>query len=143
MTTPDDICQPGYQLRYTIPNPTSILMCRDRTHIQNTLHGIDCERYWLECGLRHLRYKNFNLKRDSGQGYYPSDELREQMIRGPDARRYTFERMRGMELETLRNICIRMVTSNRALVEQQHRLRDENEALTRELEESETDRMEN
>lgn len=41
--------------------------------------------------------------------------------------------MGDMEMEVLKNVTIRMVTGNRALVQEQHRLRDANRAMRLEV----------
>ncbi|KAL8695216.1 MAG: hypothetical protein Q9218_000254 [Villophora microphyllina] len=137
-TPPAECIPPGYQLQFTIPNPTTIFMSTSRSYIQHTLNGIDAERCFLETGLRHLRRQNFMLKIDMEENPKVTDEMSQHFqVR----RKYTHETMSGMELEVLKNVTIRMVTDNRLSVQEQHRLRDENEALKQELEETATERM--
>ncbi|KAI4249048.1 MAG: hypothetical protein LQ352_005736 [Teloschistes flavicans] len=123
---------PGYQLRYTIPSPTAILMSTSREYIEHTLDCVDSERCFLATGMRTLRREYCTLKVDLGD--VQLEQLTEELMSVRDSpRKYTYETMAGEELEVLKNVTIRMVGSNRRLVQHQHRLRDAIDAMKREL----------
>ncbi|KAI4094310.1 MAG: hypothetical protein L6R37_007277 [Teloschistes peruensis] len=125
---------PDYQLRFTIPNPTLILMSTSRDYIERTLDGIDGERHFLETGLCALGRDNYALLIDLGRHADARASREETLAKWYGSRRRWIRgEMGDMEMEVLKNVTIRMVTGNRALVQEQHRLRDANRAMRLEV----------
>ncbi|KAI4205190.1 MAG: hypothetical protein LQ350_000512 [Teloschistes chrysophthalmus] len=121
---------PGYQLQYTIPSPTFILTSTSRDYIEQTLDSIDAERHFLETGLCALGRDNYVLLMDLGRHHEARASRDETLAKWYGSRRKWMRGYMGdMELERLKNVVIRMVRGNWELVAEQHRLRDENQAM--------------
>lgn len=130
MTTPNDIIPPGYTLRHPIQDTSSFLKCTDRQGVLLALRYIDTERLHLERGFHRLTAENHFLRR--GVAVTIPIEL----LWPLDAERYTVERTQDMDLESLKNLTLGLFMTNRITVQNQHRLRDENEGIRKQIQEA-------
>ncbi|KAL8940117.1 MAG: hypothetical protein Q9211_002423 [Gyalolechia sp. 1 TL-2023] len=130
MATPNDIIPRGYTLRHPIQDTSSFLRCTDRQGILLALRYIDTERLHLERGLRRLTAENHFLR--LGADVTVPNEL----LYPLDAARYTAERTQNMDLESLKYLTLGLYMTNRTTVQNQHRLRDENEAWRKQIQDA-------